>query len=231
MTASSSTPTRPYRYDRFVAADYDLSRFDSPQLGDPAPTVVATDQHGRTIDLADLRGQWVVLELGSLTCNMFASNNDRMQDLADRYDDVTFAVLYVREAHPGRRIGQPGDLEEKRANARQLGERLGMRREIWVDDLDGDAHRAFGALPNSVFVIDPAGRIAYRRDWTVTSDLADFLADRTAATTDDRTTTRQLLVRRPNLGAVLRAGTDALLDVLKALPALARSHLATDRGR
>ena len=69
MTASSSTPTRPYRYD--------LSRFDSPQLGDPAPTVVATDQHGRTIDLADLRGQWVVLELGSLTCNMFASKPPR----------------------------------------------------------------------------------------------------------------------------------------------------------
>jgi hypothetical protein len=162
---------------------------------------------------------------------MFASNNARMQDLADRYDDVTFAVLYVREAHPGRRIRQPGDLEQKRANARQLGERLGMGRDIWVDHFDGDAHRAFGALPNSVFVIDPAGRIAYRRDWTVASDLAAFLADRTVEPADDRTTTRQLLGRRFHLGVVLRAGTDALLDVFKALPALARSHLATDRRR
>ena len=192
---------------------------------------MATDRQGRPVDLADLRGRWVVLEFGSLTCNMFASNNARMQGLADRCEDVHFAVLYVREAHPGRRIGQPADLQEKRANARHLASRLRMGRDIWVDDLDGAAHRTFGALPNSVFVIDPAGRIAYRRDWTVASDLGDFLAERTVQQGSDRTTTRQLLVRRFHPGVVLRAGSDALLDVIRAAPSLARGHLATDRHR
>ncbi|MGM0577390.1 MAG: hypothetical protein ACQEXJ_16825 [Myxococcota bacterium] len=36
---------------------------------------------------------------------------------------------------------------------------------MWVDDLAGTVHRAYGGLPNMTFVLY-RGRIVYRSDWT-----------------------------------------------------------------
>jgi len=37
---------------------------------------------------------------------------------------------------------------------------------MFVDDIEGTTHRAYGCLPNMVWVIDTRGRISYRADWT-----------------------------------------------------------------
>ena len=37
---------------------------------------------------------------------------------------------------------------------------------MYVDDLDGPIHRAFGTLPNMTWIINSAGQIVYKADWT-----------------------------------------------------------------
>lgn len=39
------------------------------------------------------------------------------------------------------------------------------QRLVLVDDLEGTVHRAYGALPNYVDIIDPQGTVVFRSDW------------------------------------------------------------------
>ena len=45
-----------------------------------------------------------------------------------------------------------------------------------VDDLDGTMHRAYGTLPNMVYILDRAGRVVYKAMWTDHDDVAAMLA-------------------------------------------------------
>jgi hypothetical protein len=77
-----------------------------------------------------------------------------------------FVFVYVREAHPGERLPHHTSMDQKLRHARLFQERWSVRRPILVDDLDGPVHRAYGMLPNMTYVLSPAGRVAYRADWT-----------------------------------------------------------------
>jgi hypothetical protein len=48
---------------------------------------------------------------------------------------------------------------------------------VVVDDLDGTMHRAYGMLPNMIYVLDRDGRVAYKAMWTDHADLAATLAN------------------------------------------------------
>lgn len=74
--------------------------------------------------------------------------------------------IYTREAHPGERIPHHSSLAQKLEHARLFRERWSVRRDILVDELDGPVHRAYGELPNMTSIVNPAGRIVYRADWT-----------------------------------------------------------------
>jgi hypothetical protein len=52
-----------------------------------------------------------------------------------------------------------------------------IRTRLVVDDLDGTMHRAYGMLPNMVYVLDRAGRVVYKAMWTDHDDLAHVLAN------------------------------------------------------
>ncbi len=41
----------------------------------------------------------------------------------------------------------------------------GVGRTLLVDDVDGKMHQAYGAMPNSVYLIGSDGVIAHRADW------------------------------------------------------------------
>ncbi len=45
-------------------------------------------------------------------------------------------------------------------------EKWGLRRPMWVDDLQGSTHTAYGRLPNMVYLLRRRGRIYYRANWT-----------------------------------------------------------------
>ena len=79
---------------------------------------------------------------------------------------VASVFFYTREAHPGERFPAHRSLEQKLAHARAFKELCGIARPILVDDLVGTGHRAYGALPNMVYLVGRGGRVLFRADWT-----------------------------------------------------------------
>ncbi len=57
-------------------------------------------------------------------------------------------------------------MAQKLDHARLFQARWSVRRAILVDELDGPVHRAYGMLPNMTYIVNSAGRIVYRADWT-----------------------------------------------------------------
>jgi len=88
--------------------------------------------------------------------------------LYERYQPrgFEFFIVYVREAHPGENFPHHISFEQKIAQARKLQELERVEIPILLDDLEGTAHRAYGLLPNMVYLIDRDGLVVYKSDWT-----------------------------------------------------------------
>ena len=167
--------TDDYNYNKFDRHQYDLTEFSGPSIGDPAPDFSALLLDGGNVRLSDYRNSLTVLEMGSITCPIYQTRLNGMNQLTHEFPDVQFLVLYVREAHPGERIGKHRNLEEKKARATELEQEFGETRALLIDDLEGTAHGLYGAMPNSVFVIDSNGIVAFRSDWNDVSATATAL--------------------------------------------------------
>jgi len=236
QTARAQTATQaesaPYNYRHFKASEYALDHFDGPEVGQPAVDFAALDLRGHTVRLSDFRGQIVVLETGSITCPQYVRRIAPMNRLAARHPDVAFLPLYVREAHPGRHIGQHHSLTEKYMLAQRLAQAEDEKRAILVDNLDGTAHRAYGGLPNVVYVLDAAGRVAFRGDWNTPRVIDQVLTRLRAGDTVRDLQAGFAPVEPWVLVRVLkRAGWDALWDFLVSLPNLIGQHITVARKR
>jgi len=77
-----------------------------------------------------------------------------------------FFILYVREAHPGENFSHHTSFEQKLAHARKLRDLEKVKIPILMDDLEGTMHKAYGLLPNMVYLINRDGVIVYKSDWT-----------------------------------------------------------------
>lgn len=204
--------------------------------GDKAPTGTVYTPDGDSLSLSSL---WedgpAVIEFGSITCPVFNGKIETMEDLARRYEDeVTFAVIYSREAHPGVNYPPPEDLAEKIDRARCVRDENAIARDIYVDDVDGSVHQEFDALPNSVHLIGQDGIIAYRADWTDPDDLADRIdellaaggsgADVNSVSIEDNFENASADKVLQGFRVLWRAGWDSLVDFLRSLPKMARLH-------
>lgn len=154
-----------YNYDGFSAKGYDFDNSTGPQTGDRAPDVWVTDINGNAKRILDFDGEYLVLEMGSLTCPLFQSRRGKMQNIETGDSRISSAVLYVREAHPGADIPQHKTVEDKRVCATRLLEEDGETRTVLVDDLKGTAHSAYGGMPNTLFIIDRSGCVVFRAEW------------------------------------------------------------------
>jgi len=220
-----------YLNPRFKVKLYNWDTFVGPAAGDPAIDFTATDLDGNAVKLSDFRGQWVVLETGSSTCSQYTKNIDRMRALRDEFPDVEFIVVYVREAHPGERLGQHKTFEDKCRAARRLPRKYKEHRRILIDSLDGAMHRAYGAMPNVVYVINPEGIVHYRCDWTHVEGLHRALAERDHLHTDEHADMGQINASRSLWVAVRTMWTGGLLalfDFIVATPALIKRHKMID---
>jgi iodothyronine deiodinase-like protein len=209
-----------YSYQRFTAGAYDLDSFTAPEPGSRAPDADVSDLDGNSQRLLDFAGRFLVLELGSITCPLFQSRRAGMAQMVGQYPKVSFAILYIREAHPGSRIVQHRDKTDKTARARSLRETDAETRPILIDDMEGTAHNAYGGYPNSVFIINRAGCVVYRSDWnnpTATRRaLRRLLAGKAAGGQG------LFLPAKPPVAirTLKRAGGHTLADFLKDLPSL-----------
>ncbi len=156
---------QPYNYDRFSSDQYVLDSFHGPAPGQKAPGFSLSTPDGAPAELLDFSGDFLVLELGSITCPLFQSRRKTMAALVAQNPDTSFAILYVREAHPGAQFPKHNSDADKRANALGLQTVDGEGRKILVDTLEGEAHAAYGSFPNSVFIINKSGCVVYFSDW------------------------------------------------------------------
>jgi hypothetical protein len=209
-----------YHYDRFTADAYDLDSFTGPEPGMKAPDAKITTTSGEIRDLLSFDGAFLVLELGSITCPLFQSRRNGMADLVRNNPDVDFAVLYVREAHPGAGIGQHQSFAHKQDMAQKLQNNDGEIRPIFIDDMEGSAHKAYGSYPNSVFIINQAGCVVYRSDWNNPGATAKALSQLKAGKAAGGQ--GLFLPAKPPvaIATLKRAGGDALKDFLFDLPKL-----------
>ena len=98
-------PKTTYNYQRYKMSEYDLGAFPGSKAGELAEDFTIQDQNGSEVSLENYRGKWVVLETGSITCAMYVKNIPGIKRLQIKYPDVEFLLVYVREAHPGSRLG------------------------------------------------------------------------------------------------------------------------------
>lgn len=91
-----------------------------------------------------------------------------MEELAERVRPlgVGSVFIYTHEAHPGEYYPRHTSFEQKARHAHAFRDAFQARRPILVDSLDGAAHRAYGGMPNMVWIIDRPGRPVYKADWT-----------------------------------------------------------------
>jgi peroxiredoxin len=190
-----------------------------PEPGDRAPEFKGRTLDGETIEMSRYRGKKnVVLTFGSLTCPMTAGSIGGTNDLHDEYngDDVQFLFVYVREAHPGEAVPAHESMEDKIRAAEMLRDEEDLEMPIIIDELRGPIHRKYGKLPNSTFIIDKSGRVAFRALWTRPSVIEDAL--------------EKLLERQRDRGvdhAVVNGGEDRSFPLSYAM---VHSYRAVERG-
>ena len=146
---------------------------------------------------------------------------------------VVGLVLYAREAHPGARIGPHQTMQEKESAAGLLKQLDGENRRVLIDGLEGEFHQRLGALPNSVFLIDPEGIIRFRGDWNNPWQLEQAMAE-----IFDSGSTQMTETLNPNLpgprrlfSVLLRGGWVAVWDFFVSMPGFVRYRIDKALGR
>ncbi len=93
----------------------------------------------------------------------------------ERYRDrVAVCVVYIREAHPEEgwvvsanrdmdiRVNDPTTDDERHDVAVACGHRLNIRMPVVIDAIDDNIARAYGALPDRLYLIGKGGRVAFQ---------------------------------------------------------------------
>ena len=98
-----------------------------------------------------------------------------MNSLAERVadSDVASIFIYTYEAHPGEHYPHLTTMEQKTSHARDLRDKLGITRQIFLDALDGACHRAYGSMPNMSWIFRNNLVPVYKSDWTDASSLSN----------------------------------------------------------
>ena len=217
-----------YNYPRFKMSNYELGYFPGPKAGETASfDYTLTDLHGNEVRLSNYKGKWLVIESGSLTCPMYVKNVKPYAKLKDKYPDVEWLLVYVREAHPGEKAGQADTISEKIAYAIRNRDDYNEERKIAVDTVDGKWHHDWGLLPNTVYVINPEGQVIYRADWSFPHNVDRVLENRDKINTNEHIA---IIGAAPwvTIPVTLKGGWIALYDILKVFPKIYYEHFKLD---
>jgi hypothetical protein len=99
-----------------------------------------------------------------------------MEQLAEEFADIaSFQTVWVREPHAGGDYPQPETIEQRQQYAKDFVAADDAKITVLVDDLEGSIHPLMGGFPNSVYVIDARGRVAYRASWTDAREIRRIL--------------------------------------------------------
>ena len=221
-----------YNNKRFKVSDYNFEMFVGPRAGDQVKDFTFTDLNNDSdIKLSEFEGKWLVIETGSSTCSMYTKNIPDMKEIVSEFSDVEFVMVYVREAHPGERLGPHQSMGEKKKAAQLVAPRYGEHRRVLVDNLEGEFHRAFGAMPNVIYIVRPDGKIHYRCNWAAPSLIRKALSERDKFHTLENADTMTLRASRKKLHmmrTMWTGGIIALYDFFRGMPLTIAKHYKID---
>jgi hypothetical protein len=150
---------------------------EGPKVGDPAPDfTLRPPDGGAPVTLSKLVGpKPVVLVLGNFTCGPFRALYPDVEAAHRRHQDrATFLMVYVREAHPadgwamvsnekvGVSVKQPATLAERAQVCDRFRAMVKPAVPVVVDDVADPVGTAYSGMPARLYVIDRAGRVAYK---------------------------------------------------------------------
>ncbi|MBX7223081.1 MAG: thioredoxin family protein [Blastocatellia bacterium] len=127
-------------------------------VGQPAPAFSGTDSHGKTHNLSDFKGKYVVLEWYNPDCPIVRSKYDPgvMQKLQQEYTKKGIVWLSIDSSAPGKQ----GHLTPEQANA-AIKKEKGAPTALLLDP-EGKIGRLYGAKTTPhMFIIDPQGKLIY----------------------------------------------------------------------
>ncbi len=158
-----------------------------PQVGDQLPDLKLRTLKGEPQHLGDAwHGGPALIVTSSFTCPKSRSRWPELKAIAEKYGEkLNVVIVYVIEAHPvgsvcpykgveevtpeNQRDGilrqQPTTLDDRIKLAGQFERYLRVELPIYVDTMDNQAWKAFGAAPNKAFLVDSNGIVAARQGW------------------------------------------------------------------
>jgi peroxiredoxin len=225
--------SQEYNYQDFTPQFYDFTAQSGLQPGDELPDVTLLNISGGPVKLKSLLGKTLVLETGSATCPLYVGKIKSMNAVAAKHEDVNFAVIYVREAHPGSKISAHPTSEAKMKAAQLLQASEPENRTVLVDTLAGKLHEKLGLLPNMAYVIGADGTVLYRADWNIPDRIDEVLqAVKSGAPISTEPANFTPVSMKDTLRVLYRAGgMKAVLAFFKDLPKLISKHKASAKSQ
>lgn len=231
VAASARSDQDAYRYERVtMALLMDDMRFnkDTRAAGEPFPQFDLPTTDGRRIRKDDFVGKRPLLVVfGSKSCPLTVSSIEPLSQLHQRFGhEIEFVTVNVREAHPGENISQPMIAEQKVRHARELQTRYEIPWVVAVDDIDGTLHRALDTKPNSAYLMDKNGKIAFRTlfagdDTALEQALLSVSKGHPTPNKESRAMLKPMLRAIGFIDSILKeAGPQAQRDMLRVAPPL-----------
>lgn len=135
-----------------------ISSLAQPKIDQAAPAFTEKDSTGKSHQLSDFKGKWVVLEWYNKDCPYVKKHYDsqNMQKLQAEYTGKDVAWITVISSAPGKQgYLTPAQAEEVRAQA-------GSKATAILIDEDGNMGRAYDAKTTPhMYVINPEGQLVY----------------------------------------------------------------------
>lgn len=130
----------------------------APKVGEAAPAFSALDSHGKTVQLSDYRGRYVVLEWTNAECPFvkkhYSSGN--MQSLQQAATGNNAVWLSVISSAPGKQ----GHVDGAGANALSK-ERGAAPTTVLLDESGQLGHRYEAKTTPHMFIVGPDGKLLY----------------------------------------------------------------------
>ena len=91
----------------------------------------------------------------------------------------------------------------------------------------GTWHHNWGLLPNTVYVINPDGKVIYRADWSFAHNVEEALTNREKINSNEHVA---IIGAAPwiTIPVTLKGGWIALYDILKVFPKVYYMHFKLD---
>ena len=128
------------------------------EIGAAAPSFTLTDTYGKHHELADYKGQWVVLEWLNYECPYVGKhyNSGNMQSLQETYTGKGVNWFAIVSSAPGKQgYHEPAEMNS-------ISQDKGSHASAVLLDPEGDVGRAYGARTTpQMVVIDPNGIMLY----------------------------------------------------------------------